>query len=93
MTEIELLSYLLMFALSIIFSSFTVERKSSIFSFLSMIAWFMLAICHVALASESIFIELAYFFAGLGVFFMVLGFGFIFTNIQMRRQEEEWEVA
>lgn len=92
MTDIDLISYLLVFALSIIFSGFAVERKSSVFSFLSMISWFMLAICHVGVATSSSFISLAYMFVGIGFFFFIFGFALVLSAFQDKKRAQEWEI-
>jgi len=72
MLDIELVSYLLIFGLCVVFSAFTVERKSSVFSFLTMIFWLTLAVVHVGIAVESMYIHLSYLFIGLGFFFLVV---------------------
>jgi len=93
MTEIDMLSYLLVFALCVVFSSFTVDRKSAQFSFLSMICWFTLAICHIGLAYQSMFVSLSYLFMGLGFMFMIYGFALIFSVFQDRKRAQEWELV
>jgi len=93
MTDIELMSYLLVFALSVIFSTFAVDRKSFTFSFLSMACWFTFATVHLYLAYASTLIVLAYLFMFLGLVFMVHGFARVFSSIAERKEEREWELA
>ena len=93
MLDIELVSYLLIFGLCVVFSAFTVERKSSVFSFLTMIFWLTLAVVHVGIAVESMYIHLSYLFIGLGFFFLVYGFVLIVGAFQEQKQRREWELA
>lgn len=92
MEDIKLLTYLLVFALSVVFSMFSVDRKSAVFSFLSMVTWFTLGICHLALSQASMFIVIAWLFTFLGFFFMVYGFALILLTFQTRREKEESEI-
>lgn len=92
MTDIELITYLVMFALSVIFSTFTIDRKSVTFSFLSMLTWYFLAICHASLASATGFIFFAYLFVGLGLVYMVYGFALVISTLAMRKRQAEWEL-
>lgn len=92
MQDIELLSYLLVFALSVIFSAFTVDRKSATFSFLSVLTWATLAMCHLSLAYTSDFIILAWLFIGLCLVFTVYGFALVIGNFVTKKREREWSV-
>ena len=92
MQDIELISYMLVFALSVIWSAFAVERKSSMFSFFGSVTWFTLAMCHLSLAYTSSFIVLAYLFTGLGLAFMVHGFALVIMSMQIKKREKEWRV-
>lgn len=92
MTDFELVCYLLVFGITIIFSAFSIERKSSIFSFLSMMFWFILAIVHVGIAGSSSFIHLAYLFGGVAFFFLVYGFALILSSLKADRSAKEWEL-
>jgi len=91
--EIELIAYLLIFALSIIWSSFAINRKSAPFSFLTMTTWFTLATMHLALAYDSMFMDLIWMFYGVGVFFMIYGVGLMLLRFQVSKNEKEWEIA
>lgn len=93
MLDIDLISYLIIFGLCVIFSSFTVERKSSTFSFLSMVFWLTLAVVHVGLAQASSYISLSFLFVGLGFFFLVYGFALIIGAFQEQKRRQEWEIA
>jgi len=92
MGDIELLSYLLMFALSVIFSAFTVERKSVVFSFLSMLTWFALGMCHLSLAVASDFIVLAWVFVGMGWVFFVYGLYLVVESMRIKKEQQKWSV-
>lgn len=93
MLDIDLLSYLLVFGLCVVFSSFTVERKSSTFSFMSMFCWFILAVVHAGLSQASDYLSLAFMFFGFGIFFLVYGFALIISAFQSRKEAQEWELT
>ena len=92
MEDIELISYLLMFALSVVFSAFAIERKSVVFSFLSVLTWFSLGMCHLSLAYTSDFIILAWVFVGVGWFFFVYGLYLVVESMRIKKQEKEWGI-
>jgi len=92
MEDIELVTYLVVFALSLIFSMVALERKSSILSWLGTISWFVLSACHLALTQTSNFIIVSWMFVMMGIIFLLYGFALIFSNFQARRREREWEV-
>jgi NADH:ubiquinone oxidoreductase subunit 6 (subunit J) len=92
MEDIELVTYLLVFALSLICSMVAVDRKSSIFSWLGTVSWFVLSACHLALTQTSDFIIVSWLFVMMGLIFMVYGFVLVFSNFQTRRREREWEL-
>ena len=92
MLDIELVSYLLIFGLCVVFSAFTVERKSSVFSFLTTTFWLTLAIVHAGLSQASSYLSLSFLFVGLGFFFMVYGFALIISAFHTRKKAQEWEI-
>jgi len=92
MADIELISYLVVFALSVIFSSFAVDRKSSVFCWLSAVCWFTLSAVHLALTQTSSFIILSWMFVALGFIFVLYGFSMIFLSFRIRKTEKEWEI-
>jgi len=92
MEDIELLSYLLMFALSVVFSAFSIDRKSVVFSFLSVLTWSALAICHLSLAYTSGFIVLAWVFAGLGMIFFVYGCALVVVSVRNAAEQKKWSI-
>ena len=92
MEDIELISYLLMFALSVIFSAFAIERKSVVFSFLSFLTWAALAMCHLSLAYTTDFIILAWVFAGLSATFFVYGCALVVVSVRNAANQKRWSV-
>ena len=92
MEDIELISYLLMFALSVVFSAFSIDRKSVVFSFLSVLTWSALAICHLTLAYTSSFIVLAWVFAGLGATFFVYGCALVIVSVRNAAEQKKWSI-
>lgn len=92
MADIEMVSYILVFALALIFSMTTIERKNFIFSFLSMLMWFTFADCHLLLAYTSNLIVLAYMFMALGLIFMIYGFALLFSSFLEKRKSKDWEL-
>jgi hypothetical protein len=92
MEDIELVTYLLVFALSLIFSLAAVERKSSVLGWIGAASWFVLSGCHLALTQTTDFIIYAWFFVVMGWIFLVYGIALVFSNFQTRRREREWEL-
>ena len=92
MQDIELLSYLLMFALSVVFSAFAIERKSVVFSFLSVLTWFALGMCHLSLAVASDFIVLVWVFVGLGAIFFVYGCALVVVSVRDAAEQKRWSI-
>ena len=98
MADIELISYMAVFALSVIFSFFAFEQqtdvwKNSIFSWLGAVCWFVLSAVHLALTQTSSFIILSWMFVALGFIFVLYGFYTVFLNFRIRKRQKEWELA
>jgi hypothetical protein len=79
MTTIDVVIYLLMFALSIIFllMSFKYELftvQTFIFNLLGWTSWFSLAGFHMVIASDSNLMSAVYLFLGIGLVQLVLSF-------------------
>jgi len=91
MQDIELLSYLLLFGLGVIFSILGVSRKSSIFCFFSMIPWFVLGMVQPYMATGTVYESLAYLWYGIGFLFIVFGFAFTFMSMLAGMKEKELE--
>lgn len=98
METIELISYLLFFALSVIFTSFTVEKKSPVYSFMAMVTWLVLALMHAGVSYGTMFFDLQWFYYGMGMIFLVMGWGLsisLLLKIHNQRKadmESEWEI-
>ena len=92
MQDIELLSYLLLFGLGVIFSILGVSRKSEVFCFFSMIPWFVLGMVQPYMATGTVFVGLAYLWYGIGVMFIVFGIGLTLMNFLDKREKEKWTV-
>jgi hypothetical protein len=93
MEDIELISYAIVFALSAFFSSLAVDRKSSVFCWLSGVCWFTLSATHASLTQTSTFLILAWMFVALGFIFVLYGFSMIFLSFRIRKKEKEWEIT
>lgn len=92
MQDIELLSYLLLFGLGVIFSILGVSRKSSIFCFFSMVPWFVLGMVQPYMATGTVFESLAYLWYGIGLLFIVFALALTFMGFLDKREREEWTV-
>jgi len=93
MTDIELLTYLLMFMLSIFFSSLAINREGPTFSFLSWLTWHMFAVLHLVSAYTSNFLVMVWLFFGLGTIFLVLALVKSFQQLRLGRQRREMELV
>ncbi len=97
MQDIELLSYLLLFGLGLIFSILGVSRKSSIFCFFSMVPWFVLGTVQPYMATGTVFVSLAYLWYGIGFLFIVIGIAFTFmamlAGTKQKERDEFGEIA
>jgi len=91
MQDIEALGYLLVFALSVVWSCMAVSRKSVGFSFLCWLTWTMLAVFQLGLGFSTLVSGLEWLFLGLSWVFLVLGFGLIFQAYMQKRKNSEWE--
>jgi len=92
MTDIELLSYLLMFMLSVLWSSLAIQRSGPIFSFLSWISWHTFAILHLLSSYSSTFYVLVWMFFGLGTIFLILALVKTWQQIQDSSRKREMEL-
>jgi len=93
MQDIEALGYLLVFALSVIWSSMAVSRKSVGFSFLSWLCWTILAILQLGLGFSTLVFGLEWLFFGVSWIFLVLGFALTIKAFTEHRKRSEWEIA
>jgi len=89
MEDIELLSYLLLFGLGVIFSVLGVSRKSSIFCFFSMVPWFVLGMVQPYMATGTVFASLAYLWYGIGFLFIVIAIAFTFMSMLEGAKQKE----
>ncbi len=92
MSDIELITYVLVFAVSVIFSAYTVERESPLFSFLSALCWFVLAMTHLSLAYASDLIILAFLFVAFGLIFTIYGIAKQLLRIREATEHKKWSV-
>jgi len=92
MQDIEMLSYLLLFGLGLIFSILGASRKSSVFCFFSFIPWFTLGMVQPYMTSGTVFVGLAYLWYGIGFLFIVFGLSLIILGFLDKREKEEWTV-
>lgn len=93
MQNIELIVYLLVFAISIIWTSFAVNRKSATFSILSTFTWFILAVMNIALTYSTMFYSVSFLFFGFGVFFLVYGIALLIQSLNIGKGEKNWELV
>ncbi len=75
MTEIEIVAYIGVFFLAMIFSLLGVGQKSSVSSLISWICWHCLAAFHLAFLYDSVIIYALWLYVGIGWLFFVLGLG------------------
>jgi hypothetical protein len=92
MNTAELIGYLLVFALSVFWSSFAVNRRSAIFSFLSWITWHTLAMLQLYVGAGNVLAGLEWMFWGLGMFFFVLGLAWTLQNFLIAKKRKEFEI-
>lgn len=89
MQDIELLSYMLLFGLGLIFSILGVTRKSSIFCFFSMIPWFTLGMVQPYMSTGTPFVGLSYLWYGIGFLFIVVGITYTMLSFLAVRKQKE----
>jgi hypothetical protein len=93
MTDFDLLVYLMLFMLSVLWSSLALSKNSGVFSLISFISWFFMADVHLILGVASDLFALAYMYMGFGLMFLVLGIAFTVTNVlNSKRENDFWMI-
>lgn len=92
MTQTELIAYLLVFALSIIWSSFSVNRKSITFSVLAGLSWWILAASHVIAYADSAFLPFTWLYFCFGMIFWIYGVALTLTAYLSGKENEVFEL-
>jgi hypothetical protein len=94
MEQIELISYLILMAITVFFTAFTLSKKSLIFAMFAAIFWGISAQIHMALTynlpSLSIF-YMGYLYWGLSILF--IGLFLMFSLDWLRKSNREREVT
>jgi len=92
MTDPELIAYLLVFALSVVWSGFSVNRKSILFSMLAGMSWWVLAISHLYGYATSTFLSFVWLYFGFGAVFWIYGFALTITAYLSGKESEVFEL-
>lgn len=71
MTTFELIQFMLLFAVSIIFTTIALQRETFISHLISAMLWFGTAVTNWVLGTSILQIALSYVFLGLGLIFML----------------------
>ena len=92
MTNSELIIYLLVFALNVLWSSIALNRQSITFGFLSGIGWFVFAIQHLILFYNSSFLVICWLYFGTGAIFFIWSFILAFKTFLQAKKERDLEL-
>jgi len=92
MTESELIIYLLVFALNVLWSSIALNRQSITFGFLSWIGWFILAIQHLIVYYNSSFLTICWLYFGVGTIFLIWSLASAYQTFLQAKKEREMEL-
>jgi len=92
MSNIELIGYMILFAMGTFWGGFAVIRKSPVLAFITMVIWIVLAPIHLALAFNTVLTGIEWVFYGIGMFFMIYGIALTINTITATRKKKEWEV-
>ena len=96
MTTVELVVYLLMFALSIIWSILAAENSKElmgiIYALLSFVSWMVLATIHFVIAWDTSVMVVAVMYSGLSLMFFILTITWGIRNTLNANQSKEWIV-
>jgi hypothetical protein len=90
MNQMDVLTYLIIFALSIIWSLTAINQKSAIFSFLAFITWLTEAATHLILAWDSNLMSIVYMYLGLALIFFVLGMGLGISQFLQGKKDKDF---
>ena len=91
MTEELLLQYLLLFGLSIIFTSISITRQTFGTLLLSGIMWFICGAANYMLDLSTLTMALSYTCLGLGLIFTLVALG-VLAQTAMEQRDERWGV-
>jgi len=92
MTDPELIAYLLVFATSVVWSGFSVNRKSILFSMLAGMSWWVLAISHLYGYATTAFLSFVWLYFGFGAVFWIYGFALTITSYLSGKESEVFEL-
>lgn len=96
MTTLEVLIYLVLLCLGILFSSLALNYKSGVLSFIAMLCWFVTGGTHMVIAWDSTVYYVATLYLGFAGVFMVVSFYYLFMNIQraveQNKDRKDWEL-
>ena len=96
MTTIELVVYLLMFALSLIWSIMAAENSEKlmgiIYALLSFVSWLVLATIHIVIAWDTSVMVVSVMYSGLSVMFFILTITWGIRNTLNANQAKEYIV-
>jgi uncharacterized membrane protein len=90
-TDIELLTPLIVFALGLVFGILGVSRKSEIYCMLSTVSWFILASLWAYLGADTVAAVVSYLFMGFGWLFLVFTFVLVVQNMDAYRKQKRAE--
>jgi hypothetical protein len=92
MTDPELLSYLIVFVISLFFSAIAIDRQTSITSFFAWICWYALGGFHLAFFYDSILLTVVWLFFALGTIFLIYGFALTISMMGEAKKKRELEL-
>jgi hypothetical protein len=98
MTDAELIGYLLVFALTVVWSMSAFGSGKAfqkiLFSFISWIFWWVLAILHIGLfyAAPLVSSGISWLWWGLGFTFFAYAIAMLFSSWQAMKNEREWQI-
>lgn len=96
MTTVELVVYLLMFALSLIWSIMAAENSKElmgiIYALLAFTSWLVLATIHIVIAWDTTVMVVAVMYSGLSLMFFILTITWGIRNTLNVNQSKEWIV-
>jgi hypothetical protein len=96
MTTVELVVYLLMFALSVIWSIMAAENNKElmgiVYALLSFVSWLVLATIHIIIAWDTSVMVVCVMYSGMSLMFFILTITWGIRNTLNVNQSKEWIV-
>lgn len=96
MDLVTIVGFIMFFALTVLFSFFSIALRKAEWSFTAMICWWAFALLNIGFATDALFYPITTLYWVLGLLFMFFGIRDILAMYNFRKQqkaeEDQWEL-